>query len=75
MSCTKPAIGVSGLAEEGEKELASLDLTGRTVLLLGAEGQGLRQLTRKKCHELGAITDRWPDWQSECIERCCGGFV
>ena len=44
-----------GLAEEGTKDLAALDLTGRTVLLLGAEGPGLRQLTRKKCHELARL--------------------
>jgi len=44
-----------GLAEEGEQELSALDLTGRTVLLLGNEGQGLRQLTRKKCHQLAKL--------------------
>jgi 23S rRNA (guanosine2251-2'-O)-methyltransferase len=49
-----------GLAEEGVKELAEIDLTGRTVLLLGAEGQGLRQLTRKKCHELARLPTGGP---------------
>ena len=44
-----------GLAEEGERNLSALDLTGRTVLVLGAEGEGLRQLTRKKCDELARL--------------------
>lgn len=44
-----------GLAEEGERDLAALDLSGRTVLVLGAEGEGLRQLTRKKCNELARL--------------------
>jgi 23S rRNA (guanosine2251-2'-O)-methyltransferase len=44
-----------GLAEEGTKQLSALDLSGRTVLVLGAEGEGLRQLTRKKCDELARL--------------------
>ena len=44
-----------GLAEEGERDLGALDLTGRTVVVLGAEGDGLRQLTRKKCDELSRL--------------------
>ena len=49
-----------GLAEEGEKELSALDLSGRTVLVLGAEGDGLRQLTRKKCDELARLPTGGP---------------
>lgn len=45
----------AGLAEEGTKDLSELDLSGRTVLVLGAEGEGLRQLTRKKCDELARL--------------------
>jgi 23S rRNA (guanosine2251-2'-O)-methyltransferase len=49
-----------GLAEEGAKELSALDLSGRTVLVLGAEGEGLRQLTRKKCDELAKLPTSGP---------------
>lgn len=44
-----------GLAEEGTRDLYALDLTGRTVIVMGAEGEGLRQLTRKKCDELARL--------------------
>lgn len=37
------------LEGEAEGELASLDLSGRVVLALGAEGAGLRRLTREHC--------------------------
>lgn len=49
-----------GLTEEGEKDLSTLDLSGRTVLVLGAEGDGLRQLTRKKCDELAKLPTGGP---------------
>lgn len=38
-----------GLAGDAEQDLASVDLTGRIVLALGAEGSGLRRLTRERC--------------------------
>ena len=44
-----------GLAEEGTKDLSEMDLSGRTVLVMGNEGEGLRQLTRKKCDELARL--------------------
>ncbi len=49
-----------GLAEEGEKTLSELDLSGRTVLVLGAEGEGLRHLTRQKCDELARLPTQGP---------------
>lgn len=44
-----------GLAEEGERSLAQLDLTGRTAIVLGAEGEGMRHLTRQKCDEMAHL--------------------
>lgn len=46
---------VSGLAGEAENTLYDLDLTVPTVLVMGAEGKGLRQLSRKECDHLAKI--------------------
>ena len=41
-----------GLAAEGEMTLAEAKLAGRIALILGAEGTGLRRLTREHCDQL-----------------------
>ncbi len=42
----------AGLAADAPKTLAEAKLTGRIVLALGAEGEGLRRLTREHCDHL-----------------------
>jgi len=48
---------IYGAAAEG-KSAGSLDLRGRTALLLGSEGRGLGRLLRERCDELVAIPTR-----------------
>ena len=44
-----------GLSDEATRTLYQSDLKGATALVLGAEGTGLRQLTRKTCDALVSI--------------------
>ena len=46
------SIWVVGTAGEAEKTLYAVDMKTPTALVLGAEGPGMRQLTRKTCDEL-----------------------
>ena len=43
---------IFGLAGEGDDRLDRVDLPDRLVILLGAEGSGLRRLTRERCDRL-----------------------
>lgn len=43
---------IVGTAGEAEQELYQHDLTGPTVLIMGAEGKGMRRLTREHCDYL-----------------------
>jgi 23S rRNA (guanosine2251-2'-O)-methyltransferase len=46
---------VVGLDSEGDSDLADLTLRAPLALVLGAEGKGLRQLTRETCDRLARI--------------------
>ena len=46
---------IIGTSDDAEATLYDLDLTGPVALVLGAEGAGLRQLTRKTCDQLVRI--------------------
>jgi len=46
---------VFGLDERGERTLAQTEFPKKTVLVIGAEGEGLRQKTRDRCDELVRI--------------------
>jgi 23S rRNA (guanosine2251-2'-O)-methyltransferase len=49
-----------GLAAEGQSTLAEAKPTGRVALVLGAEGTGLRRLTREHCDQLVRLPTRGP---------------
>jgi 23S rRNA (guanosine2251-2'-O)-methyltransferase len=49
---------VIGLAGEAEQSLFATDLTGKIALVLGAEGEGMRRLTRERCDKLAYLPMR-----------------
>jgi len=46
---------VVGTDGEADQTIYELDLTGPTVIVMGAEGDGMRQLTRKQCDFLAKL--------------------
>lgn len=48
-SLKESGVWIAGLAADGDADLASLDLTGPTAIVVGSEGQGIRRLVRERC--------------------------
>jgi 23S rRNA (guanosine2251-2'-O)-methyltransferase len=48
-------VWVTGTAGEATQSLYDVDYRGATALVMGAEGKGMRRLTRETCDELVAI--------------------
>ena len=48
-------IRIVGTSDDAEHTLYDLDLTGPVAFVLGAEGDGMRQLTRKTCDQLVSV--------------------
>ena len=46
---------VVGTDGEADQTIYDLDLTGPTVIVMGSEGDGMRQLTRKQCDFLAKL--------------------
>jgi len=51
----KTGMWMTGLAGETDKTIYDVSLTGSVGLVMGAEGTGLRKLTRENCDHLAAI--------------------
>lgn len=54
-SLQEQGVWVIGAAGEAETELYSMDLSGSVALVMGAEGKGLRRLTRETCDYLAKL--------------------
>lgn len=54
-SLQEKGLWVAGAAGEAEQELFDANLTGPRVIVMGAEGDGMRRLTRETCDELVKI--------------------
>ena len=49
-----------GLDERAEKRYTDVDLTGPVAIVLGGEGEGLHELTRKRCDLLVSLPSTGP---------------
>ena len=48
-------VWVMGAAGEAEQTVFDIDFTGHVAIVMGAEGSGLRRLTRERCDSLFRI--------------------
>ena len=60
-----------GLDGDAEQLIEDEPFTGRVAFVLGAEGKGLRELSRNSCDRLVRIATSGPDRQPQRLE--CGG--
>jgi len=51
---------LTGLDERANQDFTQVDMTGRIALVLGGEGKGLHELTRKRCDYLVSIPTTGP---------------
>lgn len=51
----KNNVFVIGLDSSGDVDLTSIDMGGPTAIVVGAEGKGLRQLTRTNCDQVARL--------------------
>ena len=58
-----------GLDSSGESDLADVPLRAPLALVLGAEGKGLRQLTRETCDACRAARPAGRDQEPQRLER------
>ena len=65
---------VVGLAADAERPLAAVIEPGRIALVLGAEGEGMRRLTRERCDLLARLPTGGPISQLNVFirNRCAG---
>ena len=56
----KAGFWLYGCDERGDAPIDGLDLGGKICVVLGAEGEGLRRLTREKCDRLVIIPTTGP---------------
>ncbi|NDC55851.1 MAG: 23S rRNA (guanosine(2251)-2'-O)-methyltransferase RlmB [Alphaproteobacteria bacterium] len=54
----KEGFWITGLAGEAKPTLPDIDLSGKVALVLGAEGYGLRPLTRQHCDHVAKLPTR-----------------
>ena len=65
---------ITGAAGEAQQLVEEVDFTGPTVVVMGAEGKGLRERTRKSCDYLTAIPMRG-EVGSFNVSVACGIFL